>query len=320
MSDKPLVSIIIPTFNRAHLIGETLESVLAQTYTNWECIVVDDGSTDNTNEIMTAYCAKDFRIQYYHRPKDRLPGGNSARNYGFELSLGDYIQWFDSDDIMHSSKLSFQVSYLKESDYPFTVCQTEVFEETIDRLLGLRHDVIHSLNPLRDFIKMDLVFMTPSAIYKRSFLERFSLKFDEELKAAQEWAFISRALFFSTDYHYTDRILVLIRKHQSSISYQKDSKQQKSYHYFLARKKVLDFFNEQSSFRDPDALKIYLKNYLKDYFIGILYKTTFRETMKIYFLGIYPLYGFLKNIEVFLFVLFAKLTGKGYSFRNRIIT
>lgn len=56
MSQKePLVSIIIPTFNRAHLIGETLDSIIAQTYTHWECIVVDDGSTDNTEEIMTSY-------------------------------------------------------------------------------------------------------------------------------------------------------------------------------------------------------------------------------------------------------------------------
>lgn len=52
---EPLVSIIIPTFNRAHLIGETLDSIIAQTYTHWECIVVDDGSTDNTEEIMNSY-------------------------------------------------------------------------------------------------------------------------------------------------------------------------------------------------------------------------------------------------------------------------
>src|SRR5690554_6998972 len=101
MTDQnPLVSIIIPTYNRAHLIGETLDSVLAQTYQNWECIVVDDGSTDNTDEVMAEYMAKDSRFQYHHRPEDRLPGGNAARNYGFEVSKGEYIQWFDSDDIM----------------------------------------------------------------------------------------------------------------------------------------------------------------------------------------------------------------------------
>ncbi len=63
--NNPLVSIIIPTYNRAHLIHETLDSVLAQTYTNWECIVVDDGSSDNTEEVLESYINKDFRFQDY---------------------------------------------------------------------------------------------------------------------------------------------------------------------------------------------------------------------------------------------------------------
>ena len=78
---KPLVSIIIPTYNRAHLIAETLDSIIAQTYTNWECIVVDDGSTDPTDELMETYCKKDSRFQYYHRPKNRPKGANACRNY-----------------------------------------------------------------------------------------------------------------------------------------------------------------------------------------------------------------------------------------------
>ena len=76
------VSIIIPTYNRAHLICETLDSVIAQTYTDWECIVVDDGSNDTTVEIIAEYCKKDNRFQYYQRPQNRLQGGNAARNFG----------------------------------------------------------------------------------------------------------------------------------------------------------------------------------------------------------------------------------------------
>lgn len=95
-----LVSIIIPTYNRAHLLGETLNSVMAQTYRNWECIVVDDGSTDHTNELLEFYNKKDSRIQYHHRPKSYPKGANPFRNYGFKLSHGEYVQWFDSDDII----------------------------------------------------------------------------------------------------------------------------------------------------------------------------------------------------------------------------
>ncbi|WP_417872512.1 glycosyltransferase family 2 protein, partial [Xanthomarina gelatinilytica] len=95
MALQPLVSIIIPTFNRAHLLGETLDSVLTQTYANWECLVVDDGSTDATEALVQTYIQKDSRFQYQKRPDRHLPGGNGARNYGFELSKGEFIQWFD---------------------------------------------------------------------------------------------------------------------------------------------------------------------------------------------------------------------------------
>jgi glycosyltransferase involved in cell wall biosynthesis len=100
MNKPPLVSIIIPTFNRAHLIGETLDSVLTQTYTNWECIVVDDGSTDETDNLVTDFCKRDHRFQYHHRPSDGPKGANACRNFGFEVSKGEYIQLLDSDDVL----------------------------------------------------------------------------------------------------------------------------------------------------------------------------------------------------------------------------
>lgn len=68
---KPLVSIIIPTHNREHLIGETLDSILAQTYTSWECIIVDDGSTDDKRKVTDEYIKKDNRFQYHHRSLER---------------------------------------------------------------------------------------------------------------------------------------------------------------------------------------------------------------------------------------------------------
>ncbi|MGZ0017461.1 glycosyltransferase family 2 protein [Yeosuana sp. AK3] len=77
------------------LIGKTLDSVLAQTYTNWECIVVDDGSKDGTEQLLYEYCKKDSRFQYFQRTKDRPKGANACRNYGVELSRGAYINWFD---------------------------------------------------------------------------------------------------------------------------------------------------------------------------------------------------------------------------------
>jgi len=112
---NPLVSIIIPTYNRAHLIGETLDSVLAQTYQNWECIIVDDGSSDNTDEVVGAYVKKDSRFKYYHRPDEHLIGANGARNYGIIKSQGDFLNFLDSDDYLHPFTLEDKLKFSKEN-------------------------------------------------------------------------------------------------------------------------------------------------------------------------------------------------------------
>lgn len=115
------VSIIIPAFNRADLIGETLDSIINQTYTNWECIVVDDGSTDNTVEVVSEYQKKDKRIKLHPRPETKNKGANSCRNYGLDLSSGDYIQFFDSDDIMKPTCLENRVLQFQKQDVDFLV-------------------------------------------------------------------------------------------------------------------------------------------------------------------------------------------------------
>lgn len=95
----PLVTIVIPSFNRASLIGETLDSVLAQTDPRWECIVVDDGSTDGTQDVAQGYAAKDPRIRFISR--DREPkGANACRNIGAAAASGAYVLFLDSDDLL----------------------------------------------------------------------------------------------------------------------------------------------------------------------------------------------------------------------------
>ena len=99
-----MISVVIPTYNRAHLIGETLDSIMAQTYPDWECIIIDDHSTDSTDDIINTYLFKDPRFSYYKKPKQLPKGPSASRNYGLTKASGDYINWFDSDDLMHPEK------------------------------------------------------------------------------------------------------------------------------------------------------------------------------------------------------------------------
>ena len=96
MNDKPLFSIIIPTYNREKIIGRTLDCILHQTFTDWECIVVDDFSTDNTKDLIYSYVQKDCRFHYMLN--ERKKGAQGARNTGLYHSSADWIWLMDSDD------------------------------------------------------------------------------------------------------------------------------------------------------------------------------------------------------------------------------
>ena len=128
---QPLISIIIPTYNRCTYLGETLDSVLDQTYTNWECLVIDDDSMDYTPELVDFYTSKDTRIHLYKRPIDKNKGAAVCRNYGLEKATGELIQFLDSDDILHSRKLDFQIGKLKEiKHYTIFTCKWGFFSDS----------------------------------------------------------------------------------------------------------------------------------------------------------------------------------------------
>ena len=113
MNSEPLVSVIVTTFNRADLLRETLDSILSQTYNNFELIVVDDGSTDNTEEVVKEYI--DSRLQYIKT--DNWGGPARPRNVGIKESKGEYIAFCDDDDLWYSNKLTYQLEQFRNNSY-----------------------------------------------------------------------------------------------------------------------------------------------------------------------------------------------------------
>ncbi len=107
---NPLISVIIPTFNRAHVLLRAVDSVLKQSYKNFELIVIDDGSTDHTDELLSSY-VREGKIQYL---KQENKGVSSARNFGVKSSKGDWLAFLDSDDEWLKGKLQKQVDLLGE--------------------------------------------------------------------------------------------------------------------------------------------------------------------------------------------------------------
>lgn len=184
-----LVSIIIPAYNRADLIGETLDSVLAQTYPHWECIVVDDHSTDNTWEIVEGYCQRDSRIKLFRRPEDRPKGANACRNYGVELSSGEYLNFLDSDDLIHQDCIKIKIYHAKYQNSDIVIskntrevnCLSEVVEEV--RFFDSEQFDI-------DFILSRNNILIGDPIIRRGSL--IETQFDESLHRLQDHDFLVR--------------------------------------------------------------------------------------------------------------------------------
>ena len=231
MLSTNLISIIIPTYNRAHLIGETLNSILQQTYQNWECIVVDDGSCDGTKEVMKAYCQKDSRIQYHQRPKEHLPGGNGARNYGFKLSKGEYIQWFDSDDLMKSDHLEIKWRIIKKYKLDFVISRTANFVENKNKLISINKYQNNDANELNlsNFLNNRVYWLTCDILfYKKSLPPK--LKFTEYLKSGQETNFFIKLLSCKNfKSRFIDVVLTHRRIHDDSIRNKVESSKNESF-------------------------------------------------------------------------------------------
>ncbi len=121
---QPLVSAVVPTYNRAHYIAETLDSILAQTYRPIEIVVVDDGSTDDTEAVLEPYRDKARCIR---QPNQGLA---AARNTGLLASTGEYVAWLDSDDIWNPEKIALQVAFLEQHrDHALIGTQFSAFDE-----------------------------------------------------------------------------------------------------------------------------------------------------------------------------------------------
>lgn len=112
---KPIFSIIIPTFQRVQLLERAILSVLGQQFKDWELLIVDDGSTDSTQDLVKVWGEKDSRIKFFKRPYSRSKGPSSCRNIGMELAKGEYLAFLDSDDEWLPKRLNRALDYMEQN-------------------------------------------------------------------------------------------------------------------------------------------------------------------------------------------------------------
>ncbi len=316
-TDQPLVSIIIPTYNRAHFIGETLDSVSRQTYLNWECIVVDDGSTDKTVELLQAYCRKDTRFKYHLRPFNRAKGANACRNYGFEISNGMYVNWFDDDDVMLPDFIEKKVSALEANPQLDAIISKRIFyDENLEIIIGKEIKTLLTDNVLEDFISLKIKWYTSDSMWRNKFLEGKTL-FNEQLKAGQDRDFHIRMLLAAPKLEVLDAYLTKYRKHPDNITAKIDHPvkgvELRISHIQSVSKLIAEIQNHGKL---SEELKIiYFKSFIK--YLPFLYKNANGKRLLIKLLRklSFPHKSILLGwLRFFVANLSLKLTGKGQRF------
>ncbi|QED37763.1 glycosyltransferase family 2 protein [Antarcticibacterium arcticum] len=243
MSNIPLVSIIIPTFNRAHLILETIESILNQSFNNWECIVVDDSSTDGTEELLWEYFQKDKRLQFHKRPENFKKGANSCRNYGFEQSTGEYLIWFDSDDLMTPDHIAVKVDVITNAKKDFVVAQTANFKDGI-LMKPYKYDQKEYGIKASDFILSKIHWYTYDILLTRLIAQK--LRWNEEMKSWQDYNYFCKMLLETENGSYIEKVVTHRRLHSQSIQ-SNLTRTIKDFNQELLENRLLTFYDIQVS-------------------------------------------------------------------------
>lgn len=213
----PKVSIIMATYNRAQYILESIQSIQDQTFKDWECLIIDDGGSDNTLDILAPVLKQDPRFQYFIRTPMYHKGLPGSRNYGLDLAKGDYIIFFDDDDIAHPQNLELCVFELSNNDISFCRYIRDVF--TGDFVYNYDYSKTYTSfyidqNDIESILNNKLLFNSCAVMWKKKCFEK--QRFEEDLMYAEEWELYSRIISNGTKGISINKSLFYGRKHLDS--------------------------------------------------------------------------------------------------------
>ncbi len=209
-----LISVIIPCYNQGRFLKETCESLLAQDYNNWEAIIINDGSTDNTEEVAVKILNLDERFKYFYKSNGGL---SSARNFGIQKATGDYIQFLDSDDILKPEKFSRSIELANNNDIIITDFLR--FKSESGKLKKAFCDLSEQNYTFKSILlNWDVKYSIPihCGMFKSTAIK--SIFFDEDLKAKEDWFFWLQVFERDPKVSFLNEKLALYRVHKKSMT------------------------------------------------------------------------------------------------------
>lgn len=212
----PIVTIIMATYNRAHFITQTLLSIQGQTFSEWECLIIDDGGTDNTFEVITPILEQDTRFKFIKRPGKYQKGLPGCRNYGLDLAKGNFIIFFDDDDIVHPENLKTCLDLFAINNIDFCHYQKLAFEvdkPQIGKSIVTTQQEL-TKNDIDKIVTQEIGLASCTVMWKRHCFDQD--RFNENLLYAEEWECYTRLISNNLKGIIIDAILYYNRKHPHS--------------------------------------------------------------------------------------------------------
>lgn len=253
MNKRPKISVVLPTYNRAQLLKRSIQSVLDQTYKDFEVIVVDDGSTDNTEEVVRRLIIKDKRVRFIKFKENK--GANAARNAGIRASRGKFVAFQDSDDVWNPIKLAVQIKVLNKApkEVGAVYCAWRVVGEK-SKIMPPKRILNKSGNIHKVLLRGNFI-TTQVVVLKKDCFRKVGL-FDENLPRYQDWEMWIRVAKYY-NFKFIDKLLVIQYMQKKSISANREAQ-------VLATGYILE--KHKDDFRKDRKLmaKLYLK--LSDFF------------------------------------------------------
>ncbi|UBZ11213.1 glycosyltransferase [Leeuwenhoekiella palythoae] len=220
MELNPQVYILLATYNRAHLIKETLVSIQNQTYTNFACLITDDNSTDDTERVVQSFIKNDKRFKYFKKPSTFPQGLSATRNFGLDLAEkrnAEFIHFFDDDDLIHPQKLELQIDSLIKTESDLCLCSSVSFKDNHCDKIQRRKKVFRSSNLGEDYLLGKIHFGAPIPLFRFEYINK--QRFDNELHYAEEWVCFTKLFYrYPPKVTYVDMVLFYQRKHLDSIT------------------------------------------------------------------------------------------------------